>query len=132
MNFNDFEELSKIAYKAEELSDFAPLPTKYMYLRLSILYDSFAKGRYSKEQCVILKNQLKKEYKDILHEHERDMECHREYLKNRIQNGELLAKMEKSKSKEEMLDTCLQIIGNCVNDKSLYQRNRYKAKQLDF
>lgn len=132
MSFDDFEELAKIAYKGEELSDFAPLPTKYMYLRLSILYDSFARGRYSRQQCVILKNQLRKEYKDILHEHERDMECHREYLSNRRENTELLIKLEKSHNKDEMLDICLKIISNCVHDKSLYDRNSNKGEQLDF
>lgn len=132
MAFNDFEELAKIAYKGEELSDFAPLPTKYMYLRLSILYECFAKGRYSKGQCVEMKNELRKEYKHIMQEHERDMECHREYLANRVTNTELLIKLEKSQDRDEMLDACLKIVGNCLNDKSLYNRNRLKGKQLDF
>lgn len=132
MSFNDFEELSKIAYKNEELSDFAPLPTKYMYLRLSILYNSFAKGKYTKEQCVTMKNELRQEYKKIMQEHEKDMECYREYLFNRRTNTELLIKLEKSHNKDEMLDTCLKIISNCVHDKSLYDRNRIKGEQLDF
>lgn len=132
MAFNDFEELAKIAYKGEELSDFAPLPTKYMYLRLSVLYDCFAKGRYSKEQCVHLKNELRKEYRHIMLEHERDMECYREYLKNRRENTELLIKLEKSNDKDEMLDACLKIVGNCLDDKTLYDRNRQKGQQLDF
>lgn len=132
MSFNDFEELSKIAYKNEELSDFAPLPTKYMYLRLSILYDSFAKGKYTKEQCITMKNELRQEYKKIMQEHEKDMECYREYLFNRRTNTELLIKLEKSHNKDEMLDTCLKIISNCVHDKSLYDRNRIKGEQLDF
>lgn len=132
MSFNDFEELSKIAYKNEELSDFAPLPTKYMYLRLSILYDSFVKGKYTREQCVTMKNELRQEYKKIMQEHEKDMECYREYLFNRRINTELLIKLEKSHNKDEMLDTCLKIISNCVHDKSLYDRNRIKGEQLDF
>lgn len=132
MAYNDFEELAKIAYKGEELSDFAPLPTKYMYLRLSVLYDCFAKGRYSKEQCVKLKNELRQEYRKIMQEHERDMECYREYLNNRRVNAELIIKIEKSTNKEEMLDACLKIVGNCLNDKSFYDRNRTKGTQLDF
>ena len=132
MAFNDFEELAKIAYKGEELSDFAPLPTKYMYLRLSVLYDCFAKGRYSKEQCVQLKNELRKEYRHIMLEHERDMECYREYLKNRRENTELLIKLQKSNDRDEMLDACLKIVGNCLDDKTLYDRNRQKGQQLDF
>ena len=132
MGYNDFEELSKIAYKAEELSDYAPLPVKYMYLRLSILYDGFAKGRYSKEQCVQMKNELRREYKHIMQEHERDMECYREYLTNKRVNTELIIKIEKGNDKDEMLDACLKIIGNCLNDKSFYDRNRLKGRQLDF
>lgn len=132
MAYNDFEELAKLAYKGEELSDFAPLPTKYIYLRLSILYDCFAKGRYSKEQCIQMKNELRKEHKSVMIEHERDMECHREYLANRRKNTELLIKIEKSNDRDEMLDACLKIVGNCLDDKSLYERNRLKGRQLDF
>ena len=132
MAYNDFEELAKIAYKGEELSDFAPLPTKYMYLRLSVLYDCFATGRYSKGPCVEIKNELRREYQKIMQEHDRDMECYREYLTNRRVNTELLIKLEKSNNRDEMLDACLKIVGNCLNDKSLYDRNRLKGKQLDF
>jgi hypothetical protein len=132
MAYNDFEELAKIAYKGEELSDFAPLPTKYMYLRLSVLYDCFAKGRYSKEQCVKLKNELRQEYRKIMQDHERDMECYREYLNNRRVNTELIIKIEKSTNKNDILDACLKIVGNCLNDKSFYERNRSKGTQLDF
>ena len=76
MPFDDFEELAKLAYKREELSDFAPLPTKYMYLRLSVLYDCFSKGRYSKGQCIELKNELRKEYRNIMQEHDKNMDCY--------------------------------------------------------
>ena len=132
MEYNDFEELAKLAYKNEELSDFAPLPTKYMYLKLNILYNDFAKGKYTKEQCINTKNLLRNEYKNIMQEHTRDMECYREYLKNRRENTELLIKIEKESNKDILLDTCLKIISNCVNDKSLLNRNKMKWKQLDF
>lgn len=128
----DFEQLAALAYKREELSDFAPLTTKYMYLRLSVLYDCFARGKYSKEQCVAIKNQLRVEYINILKDHDRDMECYREYVRNRNENQMLLIKLEKSKDKKEMLDTALKIIGNCVNDKTLYQRNASKLDNLIF
>lgn len=132
MEFNDFEELSKIAYKKEELSDFAPLPTKYMYLRLSILYDSFSREIYTKEQCIKIKNELRQEYRNIMIEHERDMECYREYLLNRKRNTEMLIELEKTNNKDKALDICLKIISNCVHDKGLYERNRIKGEQLDF
>lgn len=132
MDYDDFEELAKLAYKGEELSDFAPLPTKYMYLRLSILYDCFARGKYSKGQCIEAKKDLRKEYKYIMQEHYKDMECYREYLANRRVNTELIIKLERSKSKDEMLDACLKIAGNCLNDKSFYDRNKAKGTQLDF
>lgn len=132
MDFNDFEFLSKLAYKGEELSDFAPLPTKYMYIRLSILYTYFSQGRYSKEQCIELKNKLKIEYKQIMQEHDRDMECYREYLSNRRENAIMLTQLEKSNNRDEKLDICLKIISNCVHDKNLYERNKTKIEQLDF
>lgn len=128
----DFEALAKLAYSKEELSDFAPLPTKYMYLRLSILYDCYARGEYSKEQCIQQKNHLRLEYMNILKEHDRDMECYREYIKNRNENQMLLIQLEKSKDQKEMLETSLKIIGNCVNDKGLYERNVNKMTTLIF
>lgn len=129
MNENDliFENLCKSAYKAEILSDLAALPTKYTYLQLMTLYDNFNKGFYSKEKCIELKNKIRKEYHDNLQEHDRDMECHREYLMNRNKNALLLATLEKTKNKDEMLDICLKIISNCVHDDSLYQRNISKV-----
>ena len=129
---DDFEELAKIAHKGEELSDFSPLPVKYMYLRLSILYNCYARGKYSKEQCIKMKNELRLEYRHIMQEHTRQMDVHREYLTNRRDNTELLIQLEKSKDKDEMLDVCLKIIGNCVSDDSLYRRNALKFKQLAF
>ena len=114
------------------MSDFAPLPTKYMYLRLSILYDCFSKGKYSKEKCIELKNELRREYKGIMQQHDRDMECYKEYLNNRRINTELLIKLEKSQDKDEMLEICLKIISNCLNDKKIYTRNKLNGMQLDF
>ena len=40
--------------------------------------------------------------------------------------------LEKSKDKKEMLETSLKIIGNCVNDKGLYERNVNKLTTLIF
>lgn len=128
----DFEYLAQLAYRKEELSDFAPLTTKYMFLRLSMLYDCYARGVYTKQQCISLKNELRKEYMNIVKEHDRDMECYREYIKNRNENQMLLIKLEKSKDKKEMLETSLKIIGNCVNDQGLYQRNVNKLTTLIF
>lgn len=129
---DDFEELSMLAYKKEELSEFASLPTKYMYTRLYLLYDSFERGEYSKEKCITIKNKLKIEYKQIMKEHERDMECYREYLANRKNNALMLTQLEKSNNINEKLDICLKIIANCVHDNSLYERNKAKFEQLDF
>lgn len=128
MEENDFEELSKLAFLRKELSDFAPLPTKYMYLRLCDLYSAFAKGKISKEKSIEIKNKLKNEYLGLLKEQERDMECYKEYLSNRKENTGMLIQLEKSNNKDEMLDICLKIIANCVHDKDLYNRN---AKKLE-
>ena len=126
MEYNDFEELSKIAYKGEELSDYAPLHTKYMYLRLVDLYTSFNKGIVNKEKSIKIKNGLRNEYKGLLIENQRDTEWYREYIKNRKENEMLLISLENSKDKDEMLKYCFKIISNCVNDKSLYERNMKK------
>lgn len=132
MEFDGFEELAKLAFKKEELSDFAALPTKYTYLRLSILYDSYARGLYTKEQCAKMKMELKREYEKILEEHDRDMQCYREYLDNRRINTELIIKMNKATTKTEILDAAVQIAQNCLNDKSLYRNIMFKCRQLDF
>lgn len=130
MNDNDmiFEELCKSAYKEEELSDLAALPTKYTYLQLLKLYSDYNKGIYSKEQCVEIKNEIRKEYHNNLQDHDREMECHREYLTNRNKNTLLLAILEKTSNKDEMLDVCLKIVANCIHDKNFYERNASKIK----
>ena len=129
---DDFEHLAELAYKQEELSDFAPLPTKYMYLRLSMLYDCYARGKYSKAKCVQLKNDLRIEYKKIMEEHARNFEYYKESLVKRQENIMLLLKLEKSTNKDEMLDVCLKIVGNCFSDNSLHNRNISKFEQLAF
>lgn len=123
MELDAFEELSKIAYANKGISDLAILPTKYMYLKLLDLYVSYANGKYDKEECIALKNKLKIEYTHLLKEHDRDMECHRVYLSNNRKNDVLLAQLEKSNDKDEMLEVCLKVISNCVGDKDLYTRN---------
>lgn len=130
--FDDFEELAKTAYKREELSDLTPLPVKYIHQKLFILYDDFSKGKYTKDKCISIKNQYRNEYKNLIKQQEQDTELYREYCKNRRENAELLIKLEKSFDKEEMLDICLKIVGNCLGDKSLYERNIRKGEQLDF
>lgn len=129
---DDFEELAKIAYKKEELSDFAPLPTKYIYLKLFSLYEQFEKGIYSKDRCIELKNEYRKEYSYLIKKQVQETEAYREYQKNRRQNTELLIKLEKSKDQKNSLNLCLKIIGNCIGDKSFYDRNIQKIEQLDF
>ena len=56
------------------------------------------------------------------------MECHREYLANSRKNDVLLAQLEKSHDKDEMLEVCLKVISNCVNDQNLYTRNIKKIR----
>lgn len=129
---DDFEELAKIAYKKEELSDFAPLPTKYIYLKLFSLYEQFEKEIYSKDKCIELKNEYRKEYSYLIKKQVQETEAYREYQKNRRQNTELLIKLEKSKDQKNSLNLCLKIIGNCIGDKSFYDRNIQKIEQLDF
>ena len=128
MEIDAFEELSKLAYKGEQLSDLAILADRYMFLKLVDLYDSFAKGKYDKEECVKIKNKFKMEYNQLIKEHDRDMECHREYLANSRKNDVLLAQLEKSHDKDEMLEVCLKVISNCVNDQNLYTRNIKKTR----
>ena len=59
MEIDAFEELSKWAYKGEQLSELAILADKYMFLKLVDLYDSFAKWKYDKEEFVKIKNKFK-------------------------------------------------------------------------
>lgn len=134
-NTDEFEELCGIAYSGKELSDYAVLPTKYMYLRLVDLYDCYAKGKLSKEKCVELKNMLKKEYGQLMKQHEEDVVAYREHALNRHKNAQYLIDIEKTTDKDEMLEIALKIIQNCIGDKSFYERNRnkmYEQNTIDF
>lgn len=123
INDNDFDEIAELAYKGKEISDLAILPKKYIYLRLFFLYDFYLKGKCGKEESIKIKNEIKKEYKEIIEEYKRWMECYKEYTDNRIRSALLMAQLEKTTDKDKMIELCLKIIGNCVNDQGLYERN---------
>lgn len=118
----EFDEIADKAYRRIELDEYANLPTKYAYLKLKNLYDEFKNGEISKENCVPIKQKIKREYENNLLEYNRDMEIYKEYNQNRNENEVLIIDINKSNDKNEILKKCLKIIENCLKDSSFSSR----------
>ena len=119
----NFEKLSELAYKREEISKIANLPQKYAYIQLVDLYDGYKYGNYTKEKSIEIKNKIKKEYESNLASYIENTEKYKVYNKNRIDNTLLLAELEKTTDKNEMIRILLEIVSKCLDDKTVMERN---------
>lgn len=118
-----FEEIFEKVCKSDKLDKTAKLPEKYAYEKLENLYYDFKQGRYSKEKCSEIKNEIRKEYESGKTEYERIIEVYKEYNKNRIESEILLNSLEKETNKDEALKICLKLIEIYIKDDSFTRRN---------
>lgn len=119
----DFEEIFKKVCVNSELDKKAKLPEKYVYERLENLYYDFKQGRYSKEKCSQIKNEIRKEYESSKAEYEKVLEVYKEYNQNRIENELILNNLEKETDKDKLLKICFKLIENYIKDDSFVERN---------
>jgi len=124
----DFEEVSKKAYLNKGPDENWKLPAKYLYLRLNILYNKFKIGEISKDESIIEKKKIEKEFLEHKLEYDRITGVYREYNENRVKGAELLTELEKSEDKDEMLEKALRVISFFVKDDWLVERNLQKIK----
>lgn len=128
----EFEEIAKLAYKRQGISDFWDLPVKFAYLQLEDLYYRFKVGDISKEQSLNIKNKIRKDYEWNSTEYNEHKKQYKIYNDNRITNTMLLAQLEKTDDKDKMIELSLRIIANCISDNSFVERNIQKIKKIDF
>lgn len=122
----EFQKIAEEAYRGNGINDSWNLPTKYAYMRLEILYNKYTMGNISKEASIIEKAKIEKEFEGNKSEYNKVLEINREYNQNRADNTMLLIQVEKSNSKEEMVEPLLRIVGKCVKDDSFADRNLEK------
>ena len=118
----EFDEIADKAFKGTGCDKLWNLPKKYAYLQLEQLYFKYRKGYETKENCIIEKSKIKKEYEWNEEEYNRHMEMFKAYNDNRIKNETLIIEIEKAKSKEDIIKPALQIIQNCVADDNFVYR----------
>lgn len=128
----DFQEIAEKAYKKTGTDKFWDLPERYAYFKLEQLYDKYKIGNISKENSIIEKQKIEKDYLWDRQQYENALNTYREYNKNRINKETLLAELEKANSKTIMVEKALQIIANDISDDTFVQRNLDKFKNLDF
>lgn len=119
----EFEEIAKKAYKKEKLDKNWDVSTKYAFLRLKDLYSRFEFGEIDKEKSIMEKKKIEKEYKDDRKYYENTLEVYKEYNDNRIEGQMLLANIEKSKDKDEIIKDALKLIAKLVKDDTFVKRN---------
>lgn len=122
----EFQEIAENAYKKKGTGKFTDLPTDCAYYQLQDLYNRYKMGKISKEDSIIQKSKIEKQYNDNKKESENTLNVYKEYNEKRIENELLLAKIEKAESKDEALRYSLEVIGNCLSDNSFLSRNLQK------
>lgn len=125
----NFDEIADRAYRRLGPDKFYNLPQNFAYYQLQELYYKYKLGNISKENSIIEKKKIEKEYEENIIEYNRSLECYKEYNKNRIENTLLLAEIEKARSKEKIIEPALKIIANCTSDDSFVERVIKKITQ---
>lgn len=127
-----FEEIAKRAYKEEGYPEFCDLPCKYAYLQLEQLYNKYKLGTITKEDSIIEKKRIEKDYNFNEEDYQENLEIYRIYNRKRADNEVMLSKIEKSKDIKEILEYSFKIIANCLNDGTFVERNLEKLSKIDF
>lgn len=93
----NFEEIAEKAYKKSGIDGFCDLPTKYAYLRLEELYNIYKIGKITKEDSIIEKAKIQREFENNKSQQNKYMDIYREYNQNKRDNSMLLIELEKNK-----------------------------------
>lgn len=124
------EEIADRAYKRIGPDIYYNLPKKYAYYRLEDLYYNYKLGNISKENSIIEKRKIEKEYEENEYEYNRNLEMYKKYNESRIENTLLLAEIEKAKDKDSIIKPALKIIANSTGDESFVERLLEKLQNM--
>lgn len=118
----DFEKIAEFAFKKQGIQNGWDLPVCYTYLKLEKLYYDYKIGEINKENSIIEKSKIKKDYEYFKRDYEDTLNVYKEYNENRKKTNMLLTDIEKSNNKEEILEKTLEIIANFISDKDFKNR----------
>lgn len=118
----DFEKIAEEAYKRNGINEMWDLPARYAYLQLETLYYNYKIGEISKEDSIIEKSKIKKEYEYFKRDYEDTLNVYKEYNENRKKTNVSLTEIEKSTDKDEILSKALEIIAKFISDKDFKDR----------
>lgn len=122
----EFEKIAEEAFRRKGINEYWELPERYAYIQLEKLYYDYKIGEISKEDSIIEKSKIKKEYEYFKRDYTDTLNIYKEYTENRSKNNMLLTEIEKSTDKDEILKKTLKIIENFISDKDF--SNRILAK----
>ena len=116
MNFLNFEEVSKIAFK-NKMDERIIFPfQKLAFLKLNDLYRKYEKGQYTLEECKRIKGEIEKEYEIDLIEINNINDILVKYNKNIRYTKDMISNIENTNDKEEILNFALIIASIWIDD----------------
>lgn len=127
----NFEEIAEAAYYRKGISKLWELPQRYAYLQLEELYYSYKIGNVGKEDSIIKKKKIQKEYEYNQQIYENYLNVYKEYNENRVKYSMLLCNIGKAKSKKDMITNALEIISMIISDDTFVERNLNNFSQLE-
>lgn len=116
------DEISEKAYRQEGLEEINDILEEYMYMKLLKMYIDYREKRISKEKCIKIKNELRKDYKGAILERQRAFEICKEYNDNRRIATENLHLLNKTQDKDEALEYSLILLETFLQDDTLRER----------
>lgn len=124
----EFEEISKKAYKKEQLDKFSNFAEKYAYVQMLNLYMEYKNENITKTQAETQKKEIEKEYNENLRKY--NNYCERLQKQNLLKTKyeEYLYSIEKSQEPEDLLLNSLKFIEVVIQDDSFFDRNYNKVK----
>lgn len=116
MNFLNFEEVSKMAFK-NKMEEKIIFPfQKLAFFKLNDLYRKYEKGEYTLEECKIIKSEIEKEYETDLIEVNNINDILNKYNKNIRYTKDMISNMENTNDKEDILSFALIITSIWIDD----------------
>lgn len=124
----EFEEISKKAYKKEQLDKFSNFAEKYAYVQMLNLYMEYKNENITKKQAETQKKEIEKEYNENLRKY--NNYCERLQKQNllKAKYEEYLYSIEKSQEPDDLLLNSLKFIEVVIQDDSFFDRNYNKIK----
>lgn len=116
MEFLNFEEISKLAFK-NKMDEKIIFPfQKLAFFKLNDLYRKYENGEYTLEECKTIKSEIEEEYETDLIEANNINEILNKYNKNIRYTKDMVSNIENTNDKEDILSFALIIASIWIDD----------------